>query len=67
MLLAVPLTMVVKVMLENNNELRWISVAITKEKRRPILSDEEDEELEGDLLSDETMEISPPFSETSKS
>ena len=66
-MLAVPLTMVMKVMLENNNELRWISVAITKEKRRPILSDDEDEELEGDLLNDETMEISPPFSETSKS
>ena len=47
MLLAVPLTMVVKVMLENNNELRWISVAITKEKKRhPILADDDDEEDE---------------------
>ncbi len=66
MLLAVPLTMVVKVMLENSNELRWISVAITKEKRRPILSSDDDEDLEGNLL-DESLEISPPFSETSKS
>jgi len=67
MLLAVPLTMVVKVMLENNNELRWIAVAITKEKRRPILSDEDEEDLDDDLLNDEGIDISPPFSETSKS
>ena len=66
MLLAVPLTMVVKVMLENSNELRWISVAITKEKRRRILSSDDDEDLEGNLL-DESLEISSPFSETSKS
>ncbi|MDB4734583.1 AI-2E family transporter [Akkermansiaceae bacterium] len=66
MLLAVPLTMVVKVMLENSNEFRWISVAITKEKRRPILSSDDDEDLEGNLL-DESLEISSPFSETSKS
>ncbi|MDA7881299.1 AI-2E family transporter [Akkermansiaceae bacterium] len=67
MLLAVPLTMVVKVMLENNNELRWISVAITKEKRHPILSDEDEVELKNDHLLDEKMEISSPFSEMSKS
>lgn len=66
MLLAVPLTMVVKVMLENSNELRWISVAITKEKRRRILSSDDDEDLEDNLL-DESLEISPSFSETSKS
>lgn len=66
MLLAVPLTMVVKVMLENSNELRWISVAITKEKRRRILSSDDDEDLEDHLL-EESLEISPPFSETSKS
>ncbi|MBR9759689.1 AI-2E family transporter, partial [bacterium] len=54
MLLAVPLTMVVKVMLENSNELRWISVAITKEKRRRILSSDDDEDLEDNLL-DESL------------
>jgi hypothetical protein len=58
--------MVVKVMLENSNELRWISVAITKEKRRRILSSDDDEDLEDNLL-DESLEISPSFSETSKS
>ena len=67
MLLAVPLTMVVKVMLENNNELRWISIAITKEKRQPILSDDEDEDFDDDLLGDKRMETSPSLSDTSQS
>jgi len=44
MLLAVPLTMVLKVMLDNTDELRWIAVAITKEKRHPILEPEDDED-----------------------
>ncbi len=35
MLLAVPLTMVVKVLLDNSEEFRWIAVAIGKEGRRP--------------------------------
>ncbi|MBB5350096.1 AI-2 transport protein TqsA [Haloferula luteola] len=35
MLLAVPLTMVVKVILDNSDEFRWIAVAIGKEGRRP--------------------------------
>jgi len=43
MFLAVPLTMVLKVMLGNSDELRWIAVAITKEKRHPILEDESEE------------------------
>ena len=34
---AVPLTMVLKVMLDNSDELRWIAVAITKEKPDSIL------------------------------
>ena len=42
MFLAVPLTMVLKVMLDNSDELRWIAVAITKEKRHPILTPGED-------------------------
>ena len=47
MLLAVPLTMVVKVMLDNTQELRWMSVAVSKEKHPTDLltgqdSDEED-------------------------
>lgn len=45
MFLAVPLTMVLKVMLDNSEELRWISVAITKEKRHPILDYDVDEEF----------------------
>lgn len=35
MLLAVPLTMVVKVILDNTQEFRWIAVAIGKESVRP--------------------------------
>lgn len=55
MFLAVPLTMVLKVMLDNSDELRWMSVAITKEKPHSLLSpDDEDGELnEESLLSDE--------------
>ena len=48
MFLAVPLTMVLKVMLDNSDELRWIAVAITKEKTVSILDLHEiDEETEG--------------------
>ena len=35
MLLAVPLTMMLKVVLDNSEEFRWIAVAISKEQRRP--------------------------------
>ncbi len=35
MLLAVPLTMMVKVLLDNSEEFRWLSVAMGKEHRRP--------------------------------
>lgn len=35
MLLAVPLTMMVKVVLDNSDEFRWIGVAIGKETHRP--------------------------------
>ena len=35
MLLAVPLTMMVKVILDNSEEFRWIAVAIGKESNRP--------------------------------
>ena len=45
MLLAVPLTMVLKVMLDNSEELRWMAVAITKEKRHPLLVPEEEDPL----------------------
>ena len=44
MFLAVPLTMVLKVMLDNSDELRWMAVAITKEKRHPILVPEDEED-----------------------
>lgn len=47
MLLAVPLTMVVKVMLDNTQELRWLSVAISKEKRPALLIPEGEEERAG--------------------
>jgi len=36
MLLAVPLTMMVKVVLDNSNEFRWVAVAIGKEAVRPV-------------------------------
>ncbi len=62
MLLAVPLTMVLKVVLDNSEEFRWIAVAIGKETERPaeerrIISegakekpeDEDDEEDEGPI------------------
>lgn len=45
MFLAVPLTMVLKVMLDNSDELRWMAVAITKEKRHPILDLDLEERL----------------------
>lgn len=35
MLLAVPLTMMVKVVLDNSDEFRWVAVAIGKETHRP--------------------------------
>ena len=53
MLLAVPLTMVLKVMLDNSDELRWMAVAITKEKRHPLLVPEEEEN--GLLLTEEPL------------
>ncbi len=53
MLLAVPLTMVVKVMLDNTEELRWLSVAISKEKRQAILVPDGDEEESGDAIASE--------------
>ena len=42
------------------------TLRISEEKRHPILSSDDDEDLEDNLL-DESLEISPPFSETSKS
>jgi len=51
MLLAVPLTMVLKVMLDNSDELRWMAVAITKEKRHPMLNPDEEAEEDDDLAS----------------
>ena len=35
MLLAVPLTMMLKVVLDNSEEFRWVAVAISKEQRVP--------------------------------
>jgi hypothetical protein len=58
MLLAVPLTMVLKVMLDNSDELRWMAVAITKEKRHPLLvPEDEDSHLDhlDHLDSDKTL------------
>lgn len=59
MFLAVPLTMVLKVMLDNSDELRWIAVAITKEKRHPILDLEGvDADLEANTLIADEMDLS---------
>ena len=59
MFLAVPLTMVLKVMLDNSDELRWIAVAITKEKQTLILDlDGVDDELSDDRLSSSSLDLS---------
>lgn len=69
MLLAVPLTMIIKVMLDNSDDLRWLAVAITKEKRRPILIPEDDEESEenGLLGTSEIGHLSETVAESPKS
>lgn len=53
MLLAVPLTMMLKVVLDNSDDFRWIAVAIGKESKRPseevrIISEGAAEKLEED-------------------
>ena len=59
MFLAVPLTMVLKVILDNSGELRWISVAITKEKRPTILDlDGIDDDLDGGEVRTEGVGLS---------
>jgi AI-2 transport protein TqsA len=59
MFLAVPLTMVLKVMLDNSDELRWIAVAITKEKRiYPMLATDGDEPAERQCsMSDDQIDL----------
>lgn len=57
MFLAVPLTMVLKVMLDNSDELRWVAVAITEKKRHPILTPEEMSERDGDDLRDRNLKV----------
>ncbi|WP_193211693.1 AI-2E family transporter [Luteolibacter marinus] len=52
MLMAVPLTMMVKVVLDNSEEFRWISVAIGQEVQRPV--EEERIIKEGAAEKDET-------------
>ncbi|MDB4430096.1 hypothetical protein N9283_04765, partial [Akkermansiaceae bacterium] len=68
MLLGVPLTMLLKVMLDNSDDLRWLSVAITKEKRRPMLVPEEDEDsvIDSSML-DGDMGLADRFSERTRS
>ena len=66
MLLGVPLTMVLKVMLDNSDEFRWLSVAITKEKRRAIL-DEDDELDDEDSMLDGDVGLSDRFTEGTRS
>lgn len=69
MLLAVPLTMVIKVMMDNSDDLRWLAVAITKEKRRPILipEDEENEESDGPLTGSEITHLPDTAAEAGRS
>ena len=66
MLLGVPLTMVLKVMLDNSDEFRWLSVAITKENRRTIL-DEDDELDDEDSMLDGDIGLSDRFTEGTRS
>ncbi|MCH7225197.1 AI-2E family transporter [Haloferula sp. A504] len=61
MLLAVPLTMMVKVLLDNSVEFRWIAVAVGKETHRPkeekrILTEVKTDGDEGDLPAEETAD-----------
>ncbi|MEJ6579980.1 MAG: AI-2E family transporter [Akkermansiaceae bacterium] len=60
MFLAVPLTMVLKVMLDNSDELRWIAVAITKEKRiHPMLIPKDEEVVDRqNSMSDDKADLS---------
>lgn len=41
MFLAVPITMMLKVIMENSYEFRWIAVAISKEKREQSEDEQE--------------------------
>ncbi len=66
MLLGVPLRMVLKVMLDNSDEFRWLSVAITKENRRTIL-DEDDELDDEDSMLDGDIGLSDRFTEGTRS
>ena len=66
MLLGVPLTMVLKVMLDNSDEFRWLSVAITKEKRRAILDDDDELDDEDSML-DGDVGLSDRFTEGTRS
>ncbi|MFC7335903.1 AI-2E family transporter [Haloferula chungangensis] len=61
MLLAVPLTMMVKVVLDNSNEFRWIAVAIGKEthglhEEKRILKEGAAEKRDGEAIPAETAE-----------
>ncbi len=67
MFLAVPLTMVLKVMLDNSDELRWISVAITKEKRPNLLDlNGVDDELSEDHLARQEIDLTAVTPEKSR-
>jgi AI-2 transport protein TqsA len=57
MLLAVPLTMMLKVVLDNSEEFRWIAVAISKEQRRPA---EEQRILEAGAGLDQARPLEDP-------
>ena len=46
MLLAVPVTMLVKAMLNNSEELRWLSVAITKTPPEKLARAKKEDNLE---------------------
>ncbi len=61
MLLAVPLTMMVKVLLDNSDEFRWIAVAIGKETHRPkeekrILAEGAKDDDDADLTAEDTAD-----------
>jgi AI-2 transport protein TqsA len=75
MLLAVPLTMLVKVAMDNSADFRWIAVAISKEDRNTVgISDEQmlmdavaqshEAEEKRQKLSEETIKLSKMFPES---
>ena len=56
MFLSVPLTMALKIILEQNDRTRWIAVLLgTQQEAKMLMKDEEDEEKKKELCNDESF------------